>query len=77
MISVNPAYQRQGIGSILLQWGTTEADKHGRDSFLISSPAAVKLYTNFGFQVVGEVHTPKGTFTSMFREAQLDEVLGL
>lgn len=68
LLSVNPAYQRQGIGSILLQWGTKEADRHGRDSFLISSPAAVNLYTKFGFQVVGEVHTSRGTFTSMFRE---------
>ncbi|KAE8549033.1 hypothetical protein EYB25_007548 [Talaromyces marneffei] len=70
MISVNPAYQRQGIGSLLLQWGTEEADRHGWDSFLISSPAAITLYTKFGFQVVGEVHTSKGTFKSMFREAQ-------
>ncbi|KAJ9245751.1 hypothetical protein DTO271D3_4073 [Paecilomyces variotii] len=74
MISVNPAYQRQGIGSILLQWGTEEADAHGRDSFLISSPAGVRLYAKFGFKVVGEIHTPRGTFTSMFREAQLNEV---
>ena len=70
MISVNPVYQRQGIGSILLQWGTKEADAHGRDSFLISSPAGVRLYSKFGFEVVGEIHTPTGIFTSMFREAR-------
>jgi predicted N-acetyltransferase YhbS len=73
MISVNPVYQRQGIGSILLQWGTEEADAHGRDSFVIASPAGVRLYAKFGFKVVGEVQTPTGTFTSMFRKAQLNE----
>lgn len=70
MISVNPAYQRQGIGSLLLQWGAEKADRHGWGSFLISSPVAVTLYAKFGFQVVGEVHTAKGMFTTMFREAQ-------
>jgi ribosomal protein S18 acetylase RimI-like enzyme len=70
MISVDPAYQRQGIGSMLLQWGCEEADGHGRDSFLIASPAGIQLYTNFGFKVVREIHTMWGTFTSMFREAR-------
>lgn len=72
MISVDPEYQRQGIGSMLVQWGCEEADAHGRDSFLISSPAGICLYTKFGFKSVGEVHTSTGTFTSMFREATME-----
>jgi predicted N-acetyltransferase YhbS len=76
---VDPEYQRQGIGSMLVQWGCEEADTHGRDSFLISSPAGIRLHTKFGFKSVGEVHTSTGTFTSMFSEAttkpsQLDAV---
>lgn len=70
MISVDPVYQRQGIGSMLLQWGCEDADAHGRDSFLIASPAGIRLYAKFGFKVVGEVRTSAGTFTSMFREAR-------
>jgi predicted N-acetyltransferase YhbS len=70
ILSVDPTYQHQGVGSMLVQWGCKEADTHGRDSFLISSPAGIRLYSKFGFKAVGEVHTQTGTFTSMFREAR-------
>ena len=69
---MDPVYQYQGVGSMLLQWGCEEADRHGRDSFLIASPAGIHLYLKFGFKAVGEVQTMTGTFTSMFREAQGD-----
>ncbi|KAI1458824.1 acyl-CoA N-acyltransferase [Annulohypoxylon moriforme] len=70
MISVNPKYQCQGVGSTLLEWGCKEADSHKRDSFLIASPAGLRLYAKFGFKTVGTVQTSTGTFTSMFRDAQ-------
>lgn len=73
MLSVDPRYQRQGIGSMLLKWGCEEADAHGRGSFLMASPAGMALYTKFGFKAVGDVHTSTGTFTSVFREANRSE----
>ena len=68
IISVDPAYQRQGVGSMLMQWGCDEADRYERDAFVLASPAAVRLYAKFGFEVVGEVRTKKGVFRSMFRK---------
>ncbi|KAJ5549315.1 acyl-CoA N-acyltransferase [Penicillium frequentans] len=73
ILSVDPRYQRQGIGSMLLGWGCEEADAHERDSFLMASPAGINLYTKFGFKAVGDVHTSTGTFTSMLREANRSE----
>ncbi|KAH8807628.1 acyl-CoA N-acyltransferase [Xylogone sp. PMI_703] len=70
-ISVNQDYQHQGIGSMLMKWGCEEADRNQRDSFVMASPAAVKLYTKFGFKKAGEVRTEKGVFQSMFRKAQI------
>lgn len=69
IMSVNPMYQRRGIGSMLMQWSCEEADRNQRDSFVMASPAAVKLYANLGFRKVGEVRSRHGTFQSMFRPA--------
>ncbi|KAI1803918.1 acyl-CoA N-acyltransferase [Daldinia bambusicola] len=70
IISVDPAYQRQGVGSMLMQWGCEEADRNERDAFVLASPAAVRLYAKFGFEVVGQVETKEGVLRSMFRKAQ-------
>jgi predicted N-acetyltransferase YhbS len=69
-ISVAPEYQRQGVGSMLLQWGCDKADSYGWNSFVMASPAGVRLYSRFDFKVVGQVQTEHGTFTSMFRESR-------
>lgn len=70
MISVHPIYQRQGIGSMLLEWGCRDADNHHRDCFVMASPAGIPLYTKFDFKVVGQVYTSKGTFVSMLRTSR-------
>ena len=57
MISVDPKYQRQGVGSMLLKWGCDMADRCGQGAFLIASPAGIPLYSKFGFKIVGEVWT--------------------
>ena len=74
IISVDPAYQRQGVGSMLMQWGCEEADLSERDAFVLASPAAVRLYAKFDFEIVGEVRTKEGVFQSMFRKARKCEV---
>lgn len=35
----------------------------------MASPDGVRLYSRFGFEVMGQVQTAHGTFTSMFRES--------
>jgi predicted N-acetyltransferase YhbS len=70
MKSVNPRYQGQGMGSMLLRWGCDMADTDGQDTFLIASPAGILLYLKFGFNTVREIWTKGGIFTSMFRKAQ-------
>ncbi|KAJ5826322.1 hypothetical protein N7474_003460 [Penicillium riverlandense] len=74
-MSVNPDYQRQGIGSMLMQRICEEANLHGRQAYVLASPEGVRLYAKFGFQVVGGVDTPQGTITSMLRQPQQREVI--
>ncbi|ELR08216.1 hypothetical protein VC83_08022 [Pseudogymnoascus destructans] len=69
-ISVAPEYQRQGVGSMLLQWGCDKADSCGWNSFVMASPDGVRLCSRFCFEVMGQVQTEHGTFTSMFRESK-------
>ncbi|KAL3423245.1 acetyltransferase [Phlyctema vagabunda] len=69
-ISVASGYQRQGVGSMLLQWGYDQADANGWDAFFMASPDGVSLYEEFHFEAVGLVWTVYGTFTSMFRKSR-------
>ncbi|KAL6698285.1 hypothetical protein J3F84DRAFT_367071 [Trichoderma pleuroticola] len=66
-MSVHPYHQRQGLGSRLLRRACEEIDSLGWPAFVMASPAGVQLYTKFGFDIVGEVETNEGVFTSMFR----------
>jgi ribosomal protein S18 acetylase RimI-like enzyme len=69
-ISVTPAYQGKGVGSLLVDWGCEQADKTGSDMSLLASPAGIKLYEKFGFEVVGVVEIKGTKFTSMLRKAR-------
>lgn len=68
-MAVNPDYQRQGIGSILMQSVCDEIDEKSLDAFVMSSPAGIRLYSKFCFKAIGTVRTNHGVFTSMFRMA--------
>ena len=72
MISVNPIYQRKGVGSLLMQWGCDEADRNGLDSYILASPVGVQLYRRFGFKSTGEVCVHGAKFPSMLRKAPND-----
>lgn len=50
-LSVSPAFQRRGVGSALLKWGTDIADKHNTYAWVHSSAGAWKVYRNAGFRV--------------------------
>ncbi|KAF5868346.1 uncharacterized protein Bfra_007544 [Botrytis fragariae] len=48
---VDPAYHKQGIGNLLLQWGLSMADKGRRKICLVSTPQARIFYENSGWFV--------------------------
>jgi len=53
---------------MLVAWGCEQADRYGRKSFVMASPAAVECYERFGYKTVGQVMTAHGAFKSMLRE---------
>jgi GNAT superfamily N-acetyltransferase len=50
---VDPAYQHQGIGQALLQWGFEQADRESLEVYLESSDDGLRLYEKNGFELVG------------------------
>lgn len=53
MLGILPAYQRQGIGSLLLQPIIKQADKEGLPCYLeTSTEEGVRFYQRLGFEVV-------------------------
>lgn len=70
-MSVHPDFQRQGIGSAMLQRICDETDQcRGRCAYVLAAPEGVRLYLKFGFEVVGQVDTIYGNIVSMFRPAR-------
>ncbi|EXJ86048.1 hypothetical protein A1O1_06417 [Capronia coronata CBS 617.96] len=51
-IGTSPKYQKQGAGSLLLDWGLERADDRGFATYVEASPAAVRLYRKQGFAEV-------------------------
>jgi GNAT superfamily N-acetyltransferase len=67
ILSLRQEYQRQGLGPVLMQRICEDLDRHNRYGYVLASPAGVRLYSKFGFEVVGQVDTPYGPITSMLR----------
>ena len=74
-MAVNPTYQWQGIGSMMMGRICEETDRHGRCAYVLAAPEGVRLYERFGFKIVGRVQTPRGTITSMLRASKEIEKL--
>ena len=53
---------------MLVRWGCEMADRDKLSCFVMASPEGRPFYSKFGFEVMGEVKTEHGAFTSMFRE---------
>jgi GNAT superfamily N-acetyltransferase len=51
---VHPEYQRRGIASLLLRWGTQKADELHANIWLTSTPQAVSTYEKSGWKVVDQ-----------------------
>ncbi|KAJ5129036.1 hypothetical protein N7448_002748 [Penicillium atrosanguineum] len=56
-LTTDPAFWRRGIGSMLVKSGLRIADVHGIKTYVMSEPAALKLYLNLGFELVDTVST--------------------
>jgi GNAT superfamily N-acetyltransferase len=54
LLMTDPAFQRRGIGTALLEWGLALADKERVPCFLLASPFGYPLYRSLGWNVVGE-----------------------
>ncbi|KAK4103818.1 hypothetical protein N658DRAFT_420214, partial [Parathielavia hyrcaniae] len=69
-MSICPEYQRQELGSMVMQHICQDMDRHDRYGFVLASPAGVRLYSysKFGFGAVSQVDTPYGPITSMLRQ---------
>lgn len=52
LLFVHPAYQRQGLGRVLMQWGNEVADTMMLPCYLESSSKGEGLYTKMGYQGV-------------------------
>ena len=70
---VHPDYQRRGIGSRLLAEVCSLTDKAGQDVYLESSPRGMKLYSNAGFDKIGEIDLLEGAYVlgCMLRKGSL------
>ncbi|KAK1251436.1 hypothetical protein MKX07_006915 [Trichoderma sp. CBMAI-0711] len=51
-LSVSPKFQRRGIGSALLRWGTKICDEAGVFAWVHSSEPAWRTYEKAGFEVI-------------------------
>ena len=56
LMGIDPAYQRQGLGTALLNHALDSCDSDGTPAYLeATSPVSVRLYQRHGFDVVGEI----------------------
>ncbi|KAJ7895652.1 acyl-CoA N-acyltransferase [Mycena olivaceomarginata] len=53
LLAVDPAYQYQGVGQALLQWGLDQAASESVAVYLESSDEGKRLYEKNGFELVG------------------------
>ncbi|KAJ5177559.1 Acyl-CoA N-acyltransferase [Penicillium coprophilum] len=54
-LTTDPSFWRRGIGRMLVQSGLQIADQQGMKTYVMSEPAALKLYLSLGFQLVDTV----------------------
>ncbi|KAL9063533.1 MAG: hypothetical protein Q9157_008197, partial [Trypethelium eluteriae] len=49
LIATHPSFQGQGLGSVLMVWGTSRADAEGKECYVESAPKGLALYRKHGF----------------------------
>ncbi|KAL9134539.1 MAG: hypothetical protein Q9175_004275 [Cornicularia normoerica] len=55
MLAVDPAYQRRGLGSMLIRPGLEDADKAGAQTYIEASPDGMPLYLKHGWEPVDKM----------------------
>ena len=72
VLGVDPAFQRRGLGSVMMKHVTRIIDELGLPAYLESSnPDNISLYLRHGFEVVGEIqHGTSPVVTPMMRPAR-------
>lgn len=53
---------------MLMAWGCGQADDSKTETFVMASPAGLRLYRKFGFDEVGSVQIGAARFSSMIRK---------
>ncbi|KAI7492758.1 hypothetical protein KC367_g9014 [Hortaea werneckii] len=56
ILTIDPKFQRKGIGNALVQWGTRKADELGVEAVVESSVFGKALYEKNGFVFVRDYH---------------------
>lgn len=69
-IPVLPAYQRQGVGSALIRWGTNIADEEGVYCWVFSSNQGWVAFQKLGFGEVGRLEVELDEFAEELRNQQ-------
>ncbi|KAK4985885.1 hypothetical protein LTR50_005674 [Elasticomyces elasticus] len=54
ILFTHPEYRRQGVGSLIMNWGLERADELGLDTFIEATKEGKPCYESFGFKVVDE-----------------------
>jgi len=52
---VHPNYRYQGLGRMLIEWGTNKANELGVETIVVSVPFAVPVYEKTGFGIVEQI----------------------
>ena len=55
MLAVDPAYQRRGLGYLLVSAGLEDADRAGARAYVEATPDGLPLYLKFGWRLVDEM----------------------
>ncbi|KAJ5536516.1 hypothetical protein N7513_009702 [Penicillium frequentans] len=56
-LTTDPSFWRRGVGTMLVESGLRIADQYKLKTYVMSEPAALKLYLNLGFKLVETVST--------------------
>ena len=63
VLAVHPAFQRQGLGSILLSWGMAQASRHQLPVVVAATFSGENLYKNHGFTECGRINFEDSNFS--------------